>query len=102
MWNIPDVSPEDLMEMLSDEYSRKILYSTVSEAKSAAEIAEENEIPLSTCYRRIRWLLDSHLLRVEKIILTDKGKKSALYRSRIKDIRVAFKGGRLSIEPTAP
>src|SRR5712692_6336803 len=42
-----------LTQALSDEYSMKIILSTIPEEKSVEDLSKENDIPLSTCYRRV-------------------------------------------------
>jgi predicted transcriptional regulator len=89
-----------VLEAMANEYTRKILVSTISAAKPVEEIAKENGIPLSTCYRRIRELISMHLLRIERTIITESGKKFETYRSTVKDATVNFSGSEISIEVT--
>ena len=70
-----------VVQGLADEYSRKILLSAIPEAKSVEDMSRENDIPLSTCYRRVHDLLDAQLLVVQKVIVTNEGKKYELLRS---------------------
>jgi DNA-binding Lrp family transcriptional regulator len=79
-----------ILRTLSDEYMRKILVSTSLSAKSIEDISRENAIPVSTCYRRVRELLDLHLLKLERIVLTDAGKKYETFRSRLNDVTISF------------
>lgn len=62
------------------------------------DISKENEIPLSTCYRRVHELLDAQVILVEKIIVTPDGKKYELVRSAYRAINVAFDGGLMKVE----
>jgi hypothetical protein len=78
---------------MSEEYARRILLSTLDSAKSAKDISKENNIPISTCYRYIRELLDLQLLRLERIALTDSGRKSETFKSTIKDTGMSFSDG---------
>jgi hypothetical protein len=78
---------------MNDEYTRRILRSTLDNAKSAKDISKENSIPISTRYRYIRELIDLQLLRLERIVLTDSGRKSETFRSTIKDTAMSFSDG---------
>jgi DNA-binding Lrp family transcriptional regulator len=87
-----------LVQGLADEYSRKILLSAIPAAKSVEDMSRENDIPLSTCYRRVHELLDAQILIVEKIIVTPDGKKYELLRSAYRSVTVNFDGGIMKVE----
>jgi hypothetical protein len=90
---------EALLHAMADVYTRKILFSTVSQAKSVEEIARNSGVPLSTCYRRVRELISLKLLRVERTIITDEGKKFESYRSVVKDAVLSLQpSGEFSVE----
>ena len=86
-----------ILEMISDEYTRKILSVTMKEHKSVIEISKETKIPISTVYRRLQILHDGKLMKVSGIINED-GKKSFLYKSKIKSISTLFSGDFIEIE----
>ena len=77
-----------LFEAFLDSPSRAILNSTISSCKSIEELAEENDIPISTAYRRVHRLVDSGLLMTERIVITEGGKKFALFRSTLQGVRI--------------
>jgi len=87
-----------LVQGLADEYSRKILLSAIPAAKSVEDMSKENDIPLSTCYRRVHELLDAQMLIVERIIVTPDGKKYELLRSAYRAVNVAFDGGVMKVD----
>ena len=91
---------QSLVQGLADEYSRKILLSAIPAAKSVEDMSRENDIPLSTCYRRVHELLDAQILIVEKIIVTSDGKKYELLRSAYRSVRVSFDGGVMKVDAT--
>jgi hypothetical protein len=91
---------EALTQVLSDEYSRKIMMATVPRAMSVEDISKENDIPLSTCYRRVHDLLEGGVLIVERIVVTQEGKKFELLRSAYRNMKIDFEGGQLAIEAT--
>ena len=47
------------------------------------ELSEKYRIPLSSVYKKISDLEDIALIRVEKWVLSESGKKFKVYRSRI-------------------
>lgn len=87
-----------LVQGLADEYSRKILLSAIPKAKSVEDMSRENDIPLSTAYRRVHELLNAQILVVERIIVTPDGKKYELLRSSYRAINVTFDGGVMKVE----
>ena len=91
---------QSLVQGLADEYSRKILLSAIPAAKSVEDMSRENDIPLSTCYRRVHELLDAQILIVEKIIVTSDGKKYELLRSAYRAVTVSFEGGVIKVDAT--
>lgn len=87
-----------LVQGLADEYSRKILLSAIPAAKSVEDMSRENDIPLSTCYRRVHELLDAQILVVERIIVTPDGKKYELIRSAYRSVTVSFDRGMMKVD----
>jgi predicted transcriptional regulator len=70
----------EAMNAISDEYSRKILVSTISKSLSVDEISQEMHIPVSTCYRRIHALEISGMMRKDRTIISEDGKKTIRYK----------------------
>lgn len=92
---------DHVMHALADHWERKILLSTAFAAKSVEEIAKEQEIPISTCYRRVHEMVATKLLRIERTIITDDGKKYETFRSAIKCATVSFSSdGEMFVEVT--
>ena len=89
-----------LVQSMGDEYSRKIMLSAIPAAKSVEDMSRENDIPLSTCYRRVHELLDAQILVVEKIIVTPDGKKYELLRSAYRAVTMSFDAGVMRVEAT--
>lgn len=89
-----------LVQSMGDEYSRKIILSAIPAAKSVEDMSRENDIPLSTCYRRVHELLDAQILVIERIIVTPDGKKYELLRSAYRAVSVSFDSGLMKVEVT--
>lgn len=70
-----------ILRALADDFSARIIASTIGAAKTVEDISGDEMIPLSTCYRRVRELVEEGLVLVERIVITATGKRYALYRS---------------------
>ena len=82
---------QKVLEALADAQSRVILFSVIKEGKTAAELAEEHRIPLSSVYKKISDLEDLSLIKVEKWMFSDNGKKFKIYKSRISKADVSIR-----------
>ncbi|HEV2138876.1 MAG TPA: hypothetical protein VGR53_08535 [Nitrososphaerales archaeon] len=87
-----------LVQSIADDYSRKIVLSSIHAPKSVEDMSRENDIPLSTCYRRVHELLADQLLVVEKIIVTNEGKKYELFRSAYRAVTISFENGVMKVD----
>ena len=87
---------QKILESLTTVQSRIILFSIVKKAKTAAEISMQKQIPISTVYTSLTDLKELSLIYVEKIELSNNGKKMKRYKSRISGAKINF-GSR---EPT--
>ncbi len=61
-------------------------------------VLENNEIPRTTAFRKIRWLLNEQILIVDKIIITEAGKRFSLYHSTLKAINVKYENKDVIVE----
>ena len=75
-----------LLHEIIDEITVKLISSTIDTAKSVFQICYENKIPLSSTYRKIKKLQHDGLISIEKIETDGKGRRVALYRSKIKSL----------------
>jgi len=82
---------QKVLEALADAQSRAILFSVIKEGKTAAELAEKHKIPLSSVYKKISDLEDLSLIKIDKVIFSDNGKKFKLYKSRISKADVSIR-----------
>ena len=86
-----------VVSALSDEYSSRILVSTVTKGKTVQEISLEQAIPLSSCYRKADELVEQGLLVVERVIVTMEGKRYAVYRSTFKGVKTTSDFGATTV-----
>ena len=85
-----DIS-QKVIEALADSESRAILFSIVKKGNTAAELSDKLKIPLSSVYKKLSDLEELTLIEVEKWMLSDKGRKYKVYRSRIKQAEISIK-----------
>jgi predicted transcriptional regulator len=75
-----------ILQELVDRVSFRIVVSIIGAAKNVTQIALENELPLSSTYKKIRRLQTMGVISIERIDIDDCGKKVLYYRSRIKSL----------------
>ena len=70
------LSPLEASQLLTDEYSAKILLATYKRKISAQEISQRYGIPIAACYRKIRILEEVGLIQcVERILTQNEGRQ---------------------------
>ncbi len=82
---------QKVIEALADAESRAILFSITKSGKTASELSEKLKIPLSSVYKKLADLEELTLIEVEKWMLSDKGRKFKVYRSRISKADISIK-----------
>lgn len=87
-----------ILSALADTEVMSIMESAMYRPKSANDIIKDTGIPYTTTYRKIKTMLDNGLLLVERIQLTEDGKKSSLFRSTIRSMSVKYERGETIIE----
>jgi predicted methyltransferase len=75
-----------LLQNIIDKTTLKIISSIIDVPKNVFQICYDNKIPLSSTYRKIRKLQQEGLVSIEKIETDGKGRRVALYRSKIKSL----------------
>jgi len=82
---------QKILEALADVQSRSILFSIIKDGKTASELSEKYRIPLSSVYKKISDLEDLALVKIDKWIISDNGKKFKVYKSRISQAEISIK-----------
>lgn len=82
---------QKILEALADAQSRSILFSIIKEGMTALELSEKYRIPLSSVYKKISDLEELTLVKVDKWVLSDSGKKFKVYKSRISRAEISIK-----------
>jgi DNA-binding transcriptional ArsR family regulator len=83
---------------LAETELQKIMDAAVYESKSVSQIMEESDVSHSTAYRKIRWLVEEKLLIVDKIEITENGRKASLFRTTLKSFNIKYEHNNLLIE----
>ena len=71
---------------------------TVYQSKSVNQIIQKSDVSHSTAYRNITWLVEEKLLIVDKIEITEDGKKSSLFRTTLKSFNIRYEQSNLLVE----
>jgi len=88
----------NIAQLLMDEYNMKILAATSHKARSARELAFMFDIPLASCYRKLRELSSSSLIKLEGSALTPDGKRYKTYRSQIDCVTLVYEKGKMHMK----
>ena len=84
--------------VLVDTDLQKILDAVMYQSKSGNQIIKETNISQTTAYRKIKWLVEEKLLIVDKIEITEDGKKSSLFLTILKSFNVKYEYTNVIIE----
>ena len=79
--------------LLMDKYNIRILSATAFEPKSAQELSVMFDIPIATCYRKLKELEMAGLIVSTGKLLTKEGKRFSVYKSQVRSIDIFFKDG---------
>jgi hypothetical protein len=86
------------LQIISDQFSMKIISSIIPEAKTAVQIGKETHIPISTVYRRLQLLQENKMVKISGGI--NKVGKFFVYQSKIREISTSFDGKSMRIYVT--
>ena len=82
---------QKVIEALADAESRAIIFSIIRKGKTANELSTALKIPLSSVYKKLTDLENLTLIEIEKTVLSDKGKRFKIYKSRINKAEIIIK-----------
>ena len=80
-----------VIQALADAESRAIIFSIIRKGKTASNLSESLKIPLSSVYKKLSDLEDLTLIEIEKTILSEKGRRFKVYKSRINKAEISIK-----------
>ena len=82
---------QKVIEALADSESRAILFSIIKKGMTASELSEKLKIPLSSVYKKLSDLEELTLIEVERWLISDKGRKFKMYKSRISKADISIR-----------
>jgi predicted transcriptional regulator len=82
---------QKVIEALADAESRTIIFSIIRKGKTANELSTTLKIPLSSVYKKLTDLQDLTLIEIEKTMLSERGKRFKVYKSRINKAEILIK-----------
>ena len=92
---------QKVIEALADAESRTIIFSIIRKGKTANELSTTLKIPLSSVYKKLTDLENLTLIEIEKTVLSDKGKRFKIYKSRINRAEISIKKPEPTLSLTA-
>ncbi len=82
---------QKVIETLADAESRSILFSIVRKGKTATDLSYELKIPLSSVYKKLSDLEELTLIKIDKWLISDKGRRFKVYKSRISKADISIR-----------
>lgn len=82
---------QKVIEALADSESRAILFSVIKKGMTASDLSDKLKIPLSSVYKKLGDLEELTLIEVERWVISDKGRKFKIYKSRISKADISIK-----------
>jgi len=82
---------QKVIEALADAESRAIIFSIIRRGKTASDLSTSLKIPLSSVYKKLSDLEELTLIEVEKWMISDKGRRYKVYRSRISKADISIR-----------
>ena len=80
-----------VIEALADAESRAIIFSIIRKGKTASHLSDSLKIPLSSVYKKLTDLENLTLIKIEKTVLSENGKRFKIYKSRINKAEIMIK-----------
>ncbi len=90
-----------LLDALASDEESRILESALLKGKSVLDLIRECDIPHTSAYRLVNEMKQDGLLVVERLVMTEDGKRYAIYRSAFKSIQAKFGEGGIRVEAEA-
>jgi predicted transcriptional regulator len=95
---IHDPNPKDILSILTDESSLKIINLLDKRDLSTQDISSILKMPLSSTYRKIKKLEQLSIIKTTKVIRTLDGSDESFYILSIKEINVTHKRNKFSFD----
>jgi len=92
-----DVTPTELLELLGDAYTRKVLRAVVEQPRSGTAVMEAADVSKATAYRRLDALEETGLVASETVFDPD-GHHHDRYRAVVEEIELSFESDGLAVD----
>lgn len=83
---------QKIIESVTNVCSRAVLFSVLTQAKDATQIANELKLSISNVYKTLSHLEGLALVYVDKFVVSKEGKKIKKYKSRIGQVEILIRG----------
>lgn len=87
-----------ILTALADKDMLNIINTSQKKLVSGRDIIKLFDIPHSTAYRKIKWMLENDLIVVEKMQFTDDGKKFSLFKSTVSSVNIKYDQHHVTVE----
>ncbi len=87
-------SPQDLLQLLQDNYALRILDATSGTPMSTQAIAQQYGIPIAVAYRRVHDLEDAGLLAMVGRPFNEAHRRTGLFRSQVEWFKLEYAPGK--------
>lgn len=91
-----EASPDEVLGLLGDAYTQRILREVVDQPRSAGEITARTDISKVTTYRRLNRLEEVGLVESHTVVCPD-GYHHAAYRATVTDVVIRLTGDGLDV-----
>jgi hypothetical protein len=91
------IKTHDMIGLLGDEYNLKILTATQDYFMSIDKMIDQLDIPMISCYRRVRELERYNLL-ASRFVISDSRKKKRAYLSNLRSYHIQYNNGKIRTE----
>lgn len=95
----PNVDPDELLSLLSDDHARAILKAISEEARPARTISERTGLSRATVYRRLNRLEDAGLVDTTMAYHSE-GHHRKHFFAELDEVRLSFQEGDVAVEAT--
>jgi DNA-binding transcriptional ArsR family regulator len=97
------LSDEELLALLGDEYTRRVLLAVVEERRSGREVMEAADVSKATAYRRLSRLQEAGLVESELVVDLDGHHHEEFFAVVERaDISLSREGVDISVTPDEP
>lgn len=88
----------DIIGILGDEYNLRILEAARKEPIAVERMVRELNIPVISCYRRVKELMEHGFLEANIIPDEERQKRKKVFRSNLESYRIRFAKGQILTE----